>query len=339
MLQCPLCSAAHVLLYPCARITSLQSCRSFGPPDACTPLLGSHVCAVACTRICRTLAGSLCPRSNRAALHRRFPPACLALAPLFLGLTRAHALACATRAYFQAAPTPGLPPLCCARCGRRSPSPGAQPLPPAALTWCHSLARHPSQRRPPLGPSRPPAPAPSRPPDLAHVARLEPPAPARRASAAAARLPRRPRARAWARSPALWPPSASAAPPALLASTPAACCSRRPPGAVHAPGAQAPSRAWPRPASATPAHPHRCGRSRPRICACAAQSRSTCCRMEERKREKGTGVDKDRAGGGEGRGCQKEEKQRRRGKEISQGPMVNTENCKGLSVKQNFPLI
>jgi hypothetical protein len=38
-----LCSAAHALLYPCARI-------------------------------CHTLADSLCPRSNRAALHRRFPP-------------------------------------------------------------------------------------------------------------------------------------------------------------------------------------------------------------------------------------------------------------------------
>jgi hypothetical protein len=85
MLQRPLCSAAHALLYPCARITSLHSCRSFGPPPAVpaspraaagclhsTLVLARLRCT--CARICCTLAGSLCPRSNRATLHRRFPP-------------------------------------------------------------------------------------------------------------------------------------------------------------------------------------------------------------------------------------------------------------------------
>jgi hypothetical protein len=57
------------------------SCAHMPTPPASVPCLS---CALLCsaahallhprTRICHTLADSLCPRSNQAALHRRFPP-------------------------------------------------------------------------------------------------------------------------------------------------------------------------------------------------------------------------------------------------------------------------
>jgi hypothetical protein len=74
--RCSTRAPASPASIPAARSGRHQPCLPFPapPPGACTPLLGSHVCTVACARICRTLTGSLCPRSNRAALHRRFPP-------------------------------------------------------------------------------------------------------------------------------------------------------------------------------------------------------------------------------------------------------------------------
>jgi hypothetical protein len=148
--HCSTRAAASPASIPAARSGRHQPCLPvLAPlPGACTPLLGSHVCAVACARICRTLAGSLCPHSNRAALHRRFPPR---LPCSGAALPRAH---------------PRLSPCRTWSC---------EPLAPA-LTSSTSRAR---LLRPLLTSARSPATAASR-PDLVPLARA-PPEPSARA--------------------------------------------------------------------------------------------------------------------------------------------------------------
>jgi hypothetical protein len=163
----PLCSGRPTL----AHTTSFRA-----SPRARSrhPLGVTHVCSciaheplqhpLACAPPLRAPALPTVPPTSLR--HTRTSPACWARVRLFR--CRAVSTSCApvrlhsparTRSLPSRAPTPSLPSLRPAHCGCRSPLFGAQPLPPAAPTWCCSLARHPSQRRPPLGSSRPPAPA------------------------------------------------------------------------------------------------------------------------------------------------------------------------------------